>query len=110
MSVYLETVFLEPIEIRLKRWHKETMGDPTLGAILLKLEEEYSELLEAVALAKTPQQIGEEMADVYIVMVGALSRHFKIDFTAALEEKYLKNVRRTWEKLPNGIHRHVGED
>ena len=104
-------------------WHKKTFKDATVGGQLLKLEEEYKELEEAVE-NENDDEIFKEIADVLIVCAGLVrlgSIIGKVNIEAtldkmdikelyntleALREKMKINRARKWDKLKDGRFKH----
>lgn len=104
-------------------WHKKTFKDVTVGGQLLKLEEEYKELAEAVE-NENGDETFKELADVFIVCAGLVrlgSIIGKVNIEAILdkmdiEELYntLEAIRakmeinraRKWDKLKDGRFKH----
>lgn len=110
------------VDKEIVKWHKKTFPDITLVGMLLKLEEEIQEFLEALhSGSETHSQ--EELADVYIVATvlkerfhSALGGYFK-DLLYNYPKSYLEdtvkrklkiNKGRTW-KTKKGVIRHEGD-
>lgn len=105
------------------KWHKKTFKDATMGGQLLKLEEEYKELVEAIDKGNN-KEIYQEMADVLIVSAGLIrlnsligSFHIEINLEKmdikelintlkAIREKMKINRARKWDKLKDGRFKH----
>lgn len=104
-------------------WHKKTFKDATIGGQLLKLEEEYKELAEAVK-NENAEETFKEIADVLIVsaglvrfdsFVGKINIETTLDTMdikelyntlEALREKMKINRARKWDKLKDGRFKH----
>ena len=61
----------------------------TKRAFVSKMEEEISELMEAVEDG-TQEQINEELADVVLTALN-MARHFSIDIDTEMQNKVIKN-------------------
>lgn len=104
-------------------WHKKTFKDATVGGQLLKLEEEYKELAEAVE-NENGDETFKEIADVLIVCAGLVrlgSMIGKVNTEATLDKMDIKelyntleairakmevNRARKWDKLKDGRFKH----
>ena len=104
-------------------WHKKTFKDATVGGQLLKLEEEYKELEEAVE-NENDDETFKEIADVLIVCAGLVrlgSIIGKVNIEATLDKMDIKelyntleairakmevNRARKWDKLKDGRFKH----
>jgi hypothetical protein len=85
-------------------WMTECIGGPPTN--LLKAEQEFKELQEAVALGKSNQKIAFEAADVIIVLTGFIA-HLGFDASAMVGSKMTINKARTWQQMPDGTYQHV---
>ena len=92
-------------------WAKETFeenkGFQQATIKLLKLEEEYGELLNEMSLSrKNPTKedidaIALELADMLVVMYG-IAECLNIDLLESVDKKMEINRRRKWKKQPSG--------
>lgn len=103
-------------------WHKKTFPDVKLEGMLLKLEEELGELVEAVKKGDAVEEL-KETADVYIVarilldrfqshiggyFIGLLGEYPVENLEEAVEKKMEINRNRKWNRT-NGVYKHEEE-
>jgi phosphoribosyl-ATP pyrophosphohydrolase len=84
-------------------WLGRTFPDHTLPTIMKKLEEEYTELLDAVGRGDD-LDVAEEAADLLIVLL-ILCKSKTINLPAALMCKHTQNTRRVWTNQESGIYK-----
>lgn len=105
------------------KWHKKTFADATIGGQLLKLEEEYKELVEAIN-KDDEKATYKELADVLIVCAGLvrldsvlgniliahtldkMSNDELRETLKGIRKKMKINRARKWEKLKDGRFKH----
>lgn len=92
-------------------WQVETFGRlPTPAVGFIRAESEMDELADAITHRKNGDntEIGRELADVSIVLMG-MAEQFGIDLQAAIDEKMRVNRARRWIVTSDGTGQHVKE-
>lgn len=89
------------------QWAKEAFGAPNpIKASAIKLNEEVGECIHAVNASLSAKEIGEECADVFIVLA-QIADAAGIDLQHYVNLKMAKNRARKWQKTPEGVFRHI---
>ena len=97
---------LNILQVSIGQWAAATFPHHTADSIFAHLEEEVSELKDALG-ANDPDKIGENVADVLILLV-TLAEFLDIPSKDAVIAKMAINRKRTWDYDPTtGYHRHV---
>jgi len=101
----------QPLETQytIRRWQLNTFG-PTTNYMrtATRMNEEVAELLTAISL-KDINKIGNEIADIFIVLCGVASEHC-FDIAAEEVDKKMKiNRERKWNITDEGHGYHVKE-
>lgn len=93
---------LAALSERWSEWHRAMFPHSTPEAYALKMGKEALEFRESPSL--------EEGADVVLCLLGwlDLEGHSVYDLFDAIEAKIIKNMTRTWTRLPDGTYQHVG--
>ncbi len=118
---------------RVRDKHQELFKDVTLMSQIIKFDEEYDEMNEAIKhIDENPDAFYEELADMFIVACGitrinvalglCLCKSVADDFiykkdkdgsdyscvlTDKVIEKMNKNIKRVWSKTKDGNYKHV---
>ena len=97
-------------------WGKRQFPDATAFSILEHLWEEYKELRAEVYVHELPgvedrgARLGEEAADMVILLFHLAHRFGGFDLMAEVRRKFDVNTKRTWgEPDAQGVIRHVAE-
>lgn len=103
-------------------WHKKTFPDVKLEGMLLKLDEELGELVEAIKKEDEAEEL-KETADLYIVarilndrfnsyigafFLGMIHNSEVKNLEQAVEKKMEINRKRKWN-IKNGVYKHEEE-
>lgn len=88
-------------------WAEKTFGPaPSLARIAARANEEMAELLRAATSGKTGVIVGEEAADVVIVLY-RLAETCGVNLDMLIHQKMQINAGRDWQSDPTGHGYHV---
>jgi NTP pyrophosphatase (non-canonical NTP hydrolase) len=85
------------------KWANETFPDRKDSAMFLKIYQEVSELIDA---EDDPEKVGDECADL-IIMIFDYAKRKNVNIGSAINKKMEINKRRSWTKTAMGNYQHV---
>ncbi len=89
-------------------WVRETFGEPQKERAIMRAHEEMQELVECLDKEVTPDEVGEEMADVAICLFAA-AEAWGQDLAEHVDRKMAKNRKRKWRSMGDGTGYHIKE-
>ena len=87
-------------------WGEETFGPVSSPAVLVARAALEMRELEEAAEQNDPKAVGQELADVLIILYRVATLH-NLDINAIVDEKMRINRARRWVRKGDGTGRHV---
>lgn len=91
----------------IKEWADQVFPDRTDSSMFLKTFGEINELIDA---GDDAEKVGEEVADLIILLVDYAKRKGVKDITGAVLAKMRVNRRRTWKVSTMGVMQHAEKE
>lgn len=102
-------LFLQEFTNNNRKWTDDVFPEQGIIPTLLHLRREVNELIEAIETGQTEEYIMYEFADVYLILLNAISKKGcrLCDVHDYAVRKMNVNRSRDWQRLPDGSYHHL---